>query len=126
MLWFKSFAFLTVFVMLGIGFCHSITANHSEVLEAICATENKEAYISHCNGGKVYLREENLMIINRRMYLCLGNRGLWPVSPVILDSQGYYIEEGRTIDVLNTCKWCGREYFITCKNPDCPNPYRKK
>ena len=123
---FKSFAFLTAFFMLGIGFCHSFTRNHSEVLEAIRATENEEAYISMRNEGRVYLREENLIITNQGMYLCLADRGLWPLNPVILDSQGYYIEEERTIDVLNTCKWCGKKYFITCKNPECPNPYKKK
>lgn len=119
---FKLF-FLSV-AMPILGFCQSNLENHDEILKAIFATGNQEAYISHCDNKKVYLREENILVTEKEIYLYLGETGYLPIRATT-DSQGYYISTVDSFSALSTCRWCGKKYFVVCKNPDCPNPNRK-
>ena len=90
---------------------HQIVANHNT-----CVIGYAEEKI-YLNPNRIYPTEQGL-------YLDLNDIDYVLLPSLNSDFNGCYVrpvsEALTKHPILNTCPGCGREYFLTCKNENCP------
>lgn len=95
--------------------------------------ENESDYIKFISGTHCYLQEKHLVPTDRGLLLILDDDNFIFIPKLMSDEAGCYIELASdnsflfqndisrgNVQIFNNCPGCGQQYFIRCKNPDCP------
>ena len=92
-----------------------------EILDKIISHED------YCVKGydqeKIYLHSDNLYPTPNGVFLNLDGHEYIQLPSLQSDNGGCWVYSEK-IKIFNDCPFCGEEYFITCKNPNCPSNKR--
>lgn len=76
------------------------------------------------------MNEEQIVQSEEGIFLILNEQGdIIRIPELSRDGSGYFVRSfsvQSALRILNICPGCHREYFIYCKNPDCPLKRKKK
>lgn len=86
-----------------------------ELLNKIAA--NETFCVEKLEEGKLYLKSDRILPTNYGIFLNLNDTDFVLIDKINSDNNGCYVG---LIQVLNTCRFCGKEYFVVCRNPECP------
>ncbi len=94
---------------------------------------NKNICIERYENGKIYLKPDRIFPTEKGLYLNLNDQEYLFLSNLNSDAQGCFIPiknaeivAGQYLKIFNTCPGCQQEYFLTCKNPNCPLKQQRK
>jgi hypothetical protein len=81
---------------------------------------------------KIYLCEDRIYPTTDGLFLALNEAGDFvPLSRLSSDASGCFVAVSSdtlraSLKILSDCPWCGKPYFIKCRNKDCPGKPKKK
>lgn len=87
----------------------------NEILDKIEA--NKTSCVAGYTENRIYLYPDRIVPTEKGLYLNLNDHEFVLLPSLNSDGHGCYVP---CIQIFNNCPGCGQEYFITCRNPDCP------
>lgn len=117
---------LSIVTVLISSTCFAHNANEDwtdELISAIAA--NESTCVHHYENEKTYINPERIYPTAQGNYLNLNDNEFILLPYLNSDSHGCYLKN-RHPEVLNYCPDCGRKYFVSCDNPDCPSKQRKE
>ncbi|MBI3258490.1 MAG: hypothetical protein HYZ54_03275 [Ignavibacteriae bacterium] len=88
---------------------------YDALVEKIVATD--PSCIQESIDDKIYLNPEKIIPTQQGLFLNLEGENYVTLPMIYSDEYGCYITP--VVKVFNNCRHCGREYFVTCDNPDC-------
>ncbi|MCI0381692.1 MAG: hypothetical protein L0207_01380 [Chlamydiae bacterium] len=119
------------FVFLFITFSILAFANNDQngfLMEEII--KNQATCVREFDQNKIYLKEDHIYPTEKGIFLVLNNSDDYLLIPKLFsDEKGCYVKlpsvelnvtRNFQIKVLPTCPGCKLEYFLICKNEDCP------
>jgi hypothetical protein len=87
----------------------------NELLDKIEA--NKYTCVSGYSEDRIYLNPTRIFPTEQGMYLNLNDVDYALLPTLNSDGSGCYLP---CVQIFNLCPGCGLEYFVSCKNPECP------
>jgi len=131
----RVFLFLMVSML---TFCFAKEQNFSQnevgFIEAII--QNKESCVQEINEDRIYLLEDKIYPSEDGLFLLLNeDQEFLRLMTLYSDYQGSFVKCNPSyqstisepwIKVFNDCPYCGYEYVIRCRRPECPNNKKKK
>jgi hypothetical protein len=81
---------------------------------------NKNTCVVGSSEDRIYLDHNRIFPTEQGLYLNLNDVDYILLPALNSDSNGCYLPVRSPVNILNDCPGCGRKYFVTCKNPDCP------
>ena len=97
--------------------CIQAESNYGTLINQIIA--NEYFCVQEYEEEKIYLRAENIYPTENGLLLKVNDQDYICLLLLQSDNTGCYVPLGR-MKVLNTCRFCKKEYFIRYKNPECP------
>ena len=112
---------VTVFLTLS----QAVMANpiSEEMLNKIIS--NETYCVQEYDHDKIYLNSDNIYPTSNGLFLNLNANEHLHIPLLRSDNRGCWVHAER-IKILNDCPFCGEEYFVTCKNPNCPSNKKDK
>jgi hypothetical protein len=89
----------------------------NDIIYGIVANEN--TCIVNFTIDKIYLDARKILPTDQGLYLNLKDDDYVLLPTLYSDSEGCFIPR-QCIEVFNKCPGCGRRYFLSCDNPECP------
>lgn len=92
----------------------------------------KDAFgcIKYSTGNKHYMNEGNIALTPNGIFIVSENSDPIRIPQLFSDEDGCYIKLndefseniifGGNYRILNDCPYCGKPYWINCRNPNCP------
>jgi hypothetical protein len=114
--------FLTLILTIFLALSQVVIANtvSEEILEKIISNESYCVQKYDYDHDRIYLSSENLYPTSNGIFLDLNGNEYIHLPLLQSDNSGCWIRAEK-IKILNDCPFCGRPYFIKCKNPSCPS-----
>lgn len=114
MIW-KTLALIAILAS-SIGFAQdAIDPIDDQIINEIVT--NKNTCVVGCTEDRIYLNPDRLFPTEQGLYLNLNDADYVLLPTLNSDESGCYVP---CINIFNKCPGCKQEYFIVCKNPDCP------
>jgi hypothetical protein len=103
-------------------FAHDVSDTIDDgIIHQIAA--NKNTCVIGVAEERIYLNPNRIYPTDQGLFLNLNDVDYVRLPTLNSDFNGCYVrlasEALTKHPILNTCRECGREYFITCKNPNC-------
>lgn len=115
---YRKFLFIVAVLASSLCFGEALQEYDYDILEAIIA--NEMTCVQKIDNGKIYLNPTTILPSSTGIFLNLNETESILLSYLYSDSEGCYLWPKIPPQILNTCPWCGEEYFVRCRNPDCP------
>ncbi len=109
---------LTLIAILAssIGFAQdAIDPIDNQIIDEIVA--NKNTCVVGYSEDRIYLNPNRIFPTEQGLYLNLNDADYVLLPTLNSDESGCYVP---CINIFNKCPACKQEYFIVCRNPDCP------
>ncbi len=100
-------------------FAHDVSDTSDDgIIHQIAANQN--TCVIGVAEEKIYLNPNRIYPTEQGLYLNLNDVDYVLLPSLNSDHNGCYVRPVCKRQILNICPGCGQQYFISCKNPNCP------